>query len=118
MENKNDFYARSFSYENFMRRAFRSERNFSKGIDNSVYHQLEYIEKGYALSNKNYPKQIQKIKAYLLKGIDKVLKWKLTEIERFQVYGYEKAIRETEDEYVLYNSIRGLLDATQRFRDS
>ena len=117
MENQNDFYARSFSYENFMRRAFRSERNFSKGIDNSVYLQLEYIEKGYALSNKNYPKQIKKIKGYLQKGIEKVMKWKLTDVEKLQVSQYERAIKDTEDEYVLYNSIRGLLDVTQRFRD-
>jgi hypothetical protein len=95
MENSTTAYTRSFAYEHFMMRAFRSERNFSKGIDNSVYLQLDYIERGIALSNKSYPKQIEKIKTYLLKGIDKVSKWKLTEMERLQVNRYATIIRQT-----------------------
>lgn len=117
MENSNTAYTRSFDYEHFMRSAFRSERNFSKGIDNSVYLQLDYIERGVAVSNKNYPKQIEKIKTYLLKGIDKVSKWKLTETERLQVNRYASTIRQTIYEDTLHETIQALLTITQRFKN-
>ena len=62
MTKNQSFYARSFSYENFMKRAFRSDRNFSRGIDSSVYELLDHITNGRYKTRKEYPKQIQKIK--------------------------------------------------------
>jgi hypothetical protein len=110
-------YTRSFSYENFMRRAFKSERNFSKGIDNSVYLQLHYIANGYSLSSKNYSKQFEKVRKLLLKATDKVLKWKLTDIERSEVEYNARLIFKTSDEEVLHQAINSLIDTTQRFKE-
>jgi hypothetical protein len=110
-------YARSFSYENFMRRAFKSERNFSRGIDNSVYLQLHYIANGHSLSTKNYSKQFEKIRKFLLKGTDKVLKWKLTDIERSEIEYNASLIFKTSDEEGFHQAINSLIDATQRFKE-
>ena len=117
MYKQTDHYTQSFSYENFMRRAFKSERNFSKGIDNSVYLQLYYITNGYSLSTKNYSKQFEKIRKLLLKGTDKVLKWKLTEPERAKVEYNAMLILKTFDEEVFNQAINSLIVATQRFKE-
>ena len=111
------FYCRSFSYENFMKRAFRSDRNHSRGIDSSVYELLDHIEHGRYKTVKEYPRQIERIKTYLDKGVVKVLKWRLTEDERRTVMYYARRIQSTTDEEVLYECINGLLETTQRFRD-
>jgi hypothetical protein len=117
MYEQTDHYTRSFSYENFMRRAFKSERNFSKGIDNSVYLQLYYITNGYSSSTKNYSKQIEKIRKLLLRGTEKVLKWKLTELERVEVEYNARLIERASDEEVFYQAINSLIVVTQRFKE-
>ncbi|RQO75593.1 hypothetical protein DBR43_09660 [Pedobacter sp. KBW06] len=110
-------YDRSFLYENFMRRAFRTGRDFSKGIDGSHYQQLERISNGTSLIRTSYAKQMQKIKNYLSKGIQKVLKWKLTDQERSRIIFYASQIESTEYEDTLYVSIEGLINVTARFKE-
>lgn len=100
-----------------MMRAFKSERNFSKGIDNAFYLRLYNISKGYYLTRKHYPKHFEKIRMLLLKATYKISKWKLTENERFRVQRFSIQISEATSEDCFFQAINGLLDATQRFRD-
>jgi hypothetical protein len=110
-------YGDSFLYENFMKRAYRSDRNFSKGIDNSVFRLLEHIENGHYGKKSDYPKQVQKLKNYLVKAIEKVQKWKLTAVETSQVDRYAAMIHQAYDGDDLAEAIDGLLKATQRFKE-
>ena len=50
------------SRTNFMKRAYRSDRNFRRGIDNSVFRLLEHIENGHYGKKSDYPRQVQKLK--------------------------------------------------------
>ena len=110
-------YSRSFAYENFMSRAFRSPRNFAKGIDNSIFQQLEIIADGKSLTSTSYAKQMQKVKTYLGKAIDRVLKWKLTDQERSSVICHARLISQANHDDSLHESIIGLLEATQRLKE-
>jgi hypothetical protein len=101
-----------------MSRAFRSPRNFSKGIDNTIFQQLEIIAEGKSLTSTSYAKQMQTVKTYLGKAIDKVLKWKLTDQERSSVIYHARLISETNDDDRLSESIIGLLEATQRLKEN
>lgn len=98
-----------------MMRAFRTERNFTKGIDNGIYLQLYNIESGLSLTPRHYSKQFEKVRAYLLRATAKMLKWKLTEQERLLIARFTGQIENAAFEETLYNAINGLLDATQRF---
>lgn len=98
-----------------MRRAHRSDRNHSRGIDNSVFLLLNYIDRGHYGKPKDYPKQVAKIKNYLFKAIEKVLKWKLNPDERQAVTFAERELHYANDEGALANLLNKLLDATQRF---
>jgi hypothetical protein len=108
-------YADSYKYEIFMRRAHRSDRNFSKGIDNSVFLLLNHIDRGHYGKPKDHPKQVLKIKNLLLKAIEKVLKWKLSPEELRSVKFYEGRVQAAYDEAALAYAIEGLLNTTQRF---
>lgn len=105
-------------YEAFMRRAYQTiERNHAKGIDNSVYRQLYFVKSGHSLTVKSYDKQLDKVKGYLLKGVGKVLKWKLTAEERAQVEYQARILENRADEEDVYQAIVELLDSTQRFKE-
>jgi hypothetical protein len=108
-------YSDSYRYEAFMKRAHRAERDFSRGIDNSVFRLLNDIDCGYYGKPKDHPKQVIKIKNYLFKAIAKVLKWKLNPDERRTVTFYEGQLPGANDESSLADIVAGLLDATQRF---
>jgi hypothetical protein len=110
-------YGDSFLYEAFMKRAHRSERNFSKGIDNSIFRLLEHIENGDHGKKTDYPKQVQKLKAYLGKAIEKVRKWKLNTAELAQVDHNAVIIARASNGDELAAAIERLLEATQRFKD-
>jgi hypothetical protein len=109
-------YSDSFLYEAFMKRAHRSDRNFSKGIDNSVFRLLEHIENGHYGKTSDYPNQLQKIKNYLAKAVAKVQNWKLTMEERSQVNHYLAMAEQAGDGDDLATAIDGLIEATQRFK--
>lgn len=53
-------YGDCFLYENFIKRAHRSDRNFSKAIDNSVSRLLEHIENGHAHKAGGYTSNLKK----------------------------------------------------------
>jgi hypothetical protein len=110
-------YMDSFLYEGFMRRAHHSDRDFSKGIDNSVFRLLEHIDNGHYGKPKDYPKQVVKIKNYLSKAIDKVRKWKLTPEERAAVDHYAAKMIQATDGDGLAAAVDGLLKTTQRFQE-
>lgn len=99
-----------------MSRAFRSPRNFAKGIDNSIFQQLEIIAEGKSLSSTSYIKQMQKVKTHLGKAIDKVLNWNLTDQERSIVIYHAELIKYAICNNSLYESILELLSATQRLK--
>lgn len=99
-----------------MSRAFRSPRNFAKGIDNSIFQQLEIIAEGKSLTSTSYTKQMQKVKTYLGKAIDQVLKWNLTDQERSVVIFHAELINHAICDDNLYESILQLLSATQRLK--
>jgi hypothetical protein len=110
-------YGDSYLYEAFMKRAHRSDRNFSKGIDNAVFRLLEHIENGHYGKKSDYPKQVQKIKALLAKAIEKVQKWKLNPAESSQVSYHAALVQQAHDGDGLAAAIDGLLEATQRFKE-
>jgi hypothetical protein len=110
-------YGDSFLYEAFMKRAHRSDRNFSKGIDNSVFRLLEHIENGHHGKKTDYPKQLQKLKVHLGKAIEKVQRWKLNTEEQSQVNYYASLVAQAADGDGLAAAIDGLLEATQRFKE-
>lgn len=69
-------YGKGHSYEMLLRYAFKlNERSFKKGADSSIYETLFHIENGLTLLKGNsYEKQFAKIKTYLEKGFDALLK--------------------------------------------
>jgi len=109
-------YGDSFLYETFMKRAYRSDRNFSKGIDNSVFRLLEHIENGHHGKKADYPKQLQKLKFYLTKAIEKVQRWKLNAEEQSKINYYSALVDQAADGDDLATAIEGLIEATQRFK--
>jgi hypothetical protein len=108
-------YADSHLYEIFMKRAHRSDRNFSRGIDSSVFLLLHHIDGGHYGKPKDYPKQVEKIKNHLFKAIAKVMKWKLNPAERQAITLAERQLPYANDEGSLADVLNKLLDATQRF---
>lgn len=110
-------YQNSYRYEAFMKRAHRSARNFERGIDNSVFLKLNNIANGHTSKKENPAKQIAKIKNYLAKAIDKVLKWKLNPEEEQLIRFQAAELAYANDEDTLAEVISALLDATQRFND-
>ena len=100
-----------------MSRAFRSPCNFSKGIDNSIFQQLEIIAEGKSLTSTSYAKQMKKVQTYLAKGIDKVLKWKLTDQERSSIMYNARLIDHANHGDSLHELIMALIEATQRFKE-
>lgn len=107
----------SHKYEALMKRAYRSDRNFEKGIDNSVFRLLEHIENGHYGKAADYPKQVQKIKNYLAKAVAKIQQWKLTSQEAIDVKHYSLMVQQSREGDGLAVAIDGLLDATQRFKE-
>jgi len=83
----------SFKYEALMKRAYRSDRNFSKGIDNSVFRLLEHIENGHYGKSSDYPKHVEKIKGYLSKAIAKIRLWRLTTQELYTINHFSDLMR-------------------------
>jgi hypothetical protein len=110
-------YMDSYLYEALMKRAFRSERNFGRGIDNSVFRLLEHIENGHYGKPADYPKQVRKIKEYLAKAVAKIQLWKLTDNERADVGLYAGMALNAAEGDGLATAIDGLLNATQRFKE-
>ncbi|MGK6349656.1 hypothetical protein [Parapedobacter sp. DT-150] len=100
-----------------MKRAYRTaERNHAKGIDNSVYRHLYYIPNGFSLTEKNYDKQLEKVKRFLLKATDRFLRFRLASEEERGILQCRKILLHSSDEDVVYDCIVNLLEATQRFK--
>ncbi|SHL97215.1 hypothetical protein [Mucilaginibacter sp. OK098] len=116
MTTQKNSYGDSFLYQAFMMRAYKTSRDLKKGIDNSVFLLLDHINQGHYGKPRDYEKQIVKIKTYLAKAVEKVLKWKLSPEERHQVQVYATHAERANDENTLLYAINGLLNATQRFQ--
>jgi hypothetical protein len=117
MKTQKNSFSDSYKYEAFMKRAHRSSRDRNRGIDNSVFLLLDHIKKGYHGNPSDYAKQITKIKDYLSKAVDSVLKWDLSAKELQEVKYYKIQIQQARDEGSLADAIDGLLDTTQRFNN-
>lgn len=118
MSIESENYGRAFQYEILMRRAYRTaDRNLTKGIDNSVYRHLYFIPAGSALTRTTYDQQIEKVKKFLLRTSEKILKWNLTEEERTKILSSVRVISNTYDEAILYGQIKDLLETTHRFKE-
>ena len=104
-------------YVILMKRAYKTaERNHAKGIDDSVYRHLYFIPNGYSLTEKSYDRQLEKVKSFLFKAVDKILKFKLNSEEEITILKIHRMISYTSDEDVVYDCILKLLDATKRFK--
>jgi len=100
-----------------MKRAYRSDRNFSKGIDNGEFRLLEHIENGHYGKKSDYPKQLQKLKNYLAKAVTLVQQWPLNADERQGINRYAISVHQALDGDELAAAIDHLLEATQRFKE-
>lgn len=110
-------YSDSYLYEAFMTRAYRASRDLKKGTDNGEFRVLEHIENGRCGTPADYPKQMKKLKMLIMKGVEKVLKWKLTIAERSQVIRFADMAEKAYDGDDLAVALRGLLDATHRLKE-
>ncbi|MDB5006265.1 MAG: hypothetical protein JWP45_658 [Mucilaginibacter sp.] len=110
-------YSDSYLYEAFMTRAYRASRDMKNGTDNGEFRLLEHIENGYYGKKTDYPKQVEKLKVYLLKAVQKVQKWKLDPAESEQVSYHATMVQQADDGDALATAMDGLLEATQRFKE-
>lgn len=114
-----DAYGSSFCYETFIRRAFKCDRDMKHGAHNSFLQNLIETEMNLSHTNKlaSPDKQIEKIKSYLFKALDKYDTFPLTEAER------EVFVRLRQDVTTAHTSIHIIdlceegVEVTQRFRD-
>jgi hypothetical protein len=86
MPNENA-YNDGYSYETFIRRAFKNVTSEGKNGEHSIQMEtLIAIEEGADLSNlvSSNIKQLEKVKGYIAKAIGKFLKMKLDKKEKFE----------------------------------
>lgn len=115
MLTKQENYRASFSYEALMMRAYNSDRNFEKGIDNSHFVALYDIPNGFFRTGMTYNDQGKRVRDYILSAIKRISKWNLTISERTQFEKWAMVIIKATTEEALYEGIEGLLESTQRF---
>lgn len=114
MENS---YSIAFPYETLIRRAHKSNDRTRNGADVAVMRNLIDKERGTA-GTANLPsaeKQLEKVRGYIGKALDKILKWKLTDEERAVVEEQRRRLDYVGGSADLLAIVNSALAATQRF---
>lgn len=109
-------YANGMNYEIFIRRAFKCERG-KHGAETALFQYLLEADAGRNSLTGSYSKQFEKVKAYLVKAIDKFLSRKPTEQELNGLLLLKQQVTNAYSASDLVGVIRYGLDLTQRFRD-
>lgn len=112
-------YSDGIKYEFFIRRALKSNQDFSKGADVSYMRNLINTEKGIDLSRLvgSQEKQIEKIRKFMNKALDKYLKLKLTAEERLILERLREQLAHSFDSQALMAIVNEGLETTQRFKE-
>ncbi len=113
-----DSYQKGAMYEAFIRRAHQSVKTSSNGADSSFMQNLIDMESG--RSNVKHlgsaDKQVEKVKGYIDKALDKFLSKKLTDEERQQLTILKMRTERAYSSADLMGVVNAGLEATQRFR--
>ncbi len=112
-------YVQGSSYEVFICRAHKKERHQAKGADGSYMKNLIDTESGQDLRRLvgSYEKQLEQIKKYMDKALDKYLKLKLTADERATIGRLKMSLVHAGDSQSLMAIVEAGIDATQRFKE-
>ncbi len=112
-------YTKGLKYEFFIRRALKSKQDFSKGADVSYMRNLINTENGMDLSRLvgSHEKQLEKIRKFMDKALDKYLKLKLTAEERLILERLKEELTYSFDSEALMAIVNEGLEATQRFKE-
>lgn len=114
-----EIYAQGLQYEFFMRRALKVRQDHSKGADDSYMRNLINTENGMDLTRLvgSHDKQMEKIKKFMGKALDKYLKLKLTPDERSTLEGLQQKLAVAYDSRSLMQIVEVGLETTQRFKE-
>lgn len=112
-------YVQGSSYEVFISRAHKKERHQVPGADGSYMKNLINTENGEDLRRLvgSYEKQLEQIKKYMDKALDKYLKMKLTAEERAIMEQLKIRLVHAGDSRSLMAIVDAGIDASQRFKE-
>lgn len=116
----NDFYSDAMPYEWFICRAHNCLRQSRNGADMSFMRNLMFAEAGSnAVSHlPKYDKQLEKVKGYMDKALDKFLKRKLTAEEKSKINELKERLVMAYSTSALMQIVEEGLEVTQRFKES
>jgi hypothetical protein len=108
-----------YTYENFIRRAYRTNDRSKPGMDMSVMRNLGWAEEGrssvsHLTSSEN---MLTILKTYIEKGLDKMLKFKLTPEEKQKLEVIKHTVPYCLSSRQLMDCINDAMDVTQRFKE-
>ena len=106
----------AMSYENFIKRAYKSLRGKKNGADSSFMEILINHEAGTARAG-NHDQQLTKVKGYIAKALDKFLTFKLEEDERSGLLQLKEDLEPAYSSEELTRIVRQGLALTQRFKE-
>ena len=115
-----EFYTKSMLYEVFIRRAHQCERQRRNGADNSFMQNIMRKESGGASANRlpSLEKQMEKVKGYMEKALDKFLKRKLSEEEAAVLSSLKARLASAHSATALMEIVEEGLAVTDRFKPS
>jgi hypothetical protein len=111
-------YCHAAAYENFIRKAFRCEKNINTPAHQCHYHELYYLECGMRRSNMTYERQLDKLVFYISEAIDKFLSRRLLKEEKQALLKMKGMLVAVSTEEELYSIIDTCNQLTHRFNVS
>lgn len=109
-------YQNSVFYETFIRRAHKSEKTPRNGADALLMASLINHEKGKARTG-NHEKQLEKVKGYIEKALEKFLRLKITEEEARDLQRLKSDLSSAYTSSQLMRIVEKGLEITRRFKD-
>ncbi len=109
-------YQDATHYEYFIRRAHKSLKTTRNGADALLMQSLMNLENG-TVRRGSPERQLEKVKSYIGKALDKFLKLKLTEDEKAGLLQLKANLEPAFSSEQLMQIITKGLDLTQRFKD-
>ncbi len=109
-------YMHGNRYEYFIRRAFNCDRG-SHGAETSLFKFLLEYELGRDSLGQPYSKQLEQVKNYLEKAVDKFLQRKPTPTEKSELENLKLKINEADSSMELVDLLKKGMDITIRYRD-
>lgn len=111
-----DAYGHGSSYEIFIRRAFNCDLG-QHGAENSYFKFLLMADLGKNYLSKPYNKQLEQVKSYLVKAIDKYLKRKPTQTESAFLEDMKGNVLDAHLASDIVPFIEAGLEVTRRYKD-